>query len=352
MTPKETFSEQPNNTTDTILDNLLDAVLVVDGNGTIIYANHSAFELFQRKPADLLNQPFGFTVTQFEVQEINIIKEGKLLTVQMLASPIDWNAREASLLSLRDITAQKKLMEELEQQKALLEKTNEENAQYASLASHDLKEPVRKILMFCDLLLRHDGKPSGDVDKIERIRHAALRMSRLISGIAELSRVSYVEHSFEPVDLKEIVGEVCVDLELRLQDKEGKVELNELPVIEAVPDKIYQLFLNLISNSLKYARDNVQPHIRISGELVGDERAQITLVDNGIGFDNNMAAELFQPFKRLHKQDYEGIGIGLSLCQRIVEMHGGEIKARGVEGEGATFIITLPLHQSISIGAS
>ena len=345
MTRKEPSSTQPMNATDTILDNLLDAVLVVNREGTIIYANHSAFQLFQKTNEHLLGQSFGFPVVQFEVQEINIIKDGVPLTVQMLASPIEWEGQRASLLSLRDVTAQKKLMEELEEQKEQLEKMNEENAQYASLASHDLKEPVRKILLYCDILLRADGKSSGDVEKIQKIHSSATRMNRLINGIAELSRVSYVEHSFEPTDLKRVVEEVCSDLELQLQEKEAVVEVKSIPVVEAVPDKMYQLFLNLISNSLKYSRNDVPPRISIQSTPATDGKVEITMQDNGIGFSNDVAAQLFQPFKRLHKRDYEGIGIGLSLCQRIVEMHGGEIRAEGVEGQGATFVLELPLQQ-------
>lgn len=349
MTYRDPHSQQPIDAANAILENLLDAVLVVDARGLIIYANRSAYQLFQKSSKELINQPFGFPVVQNEVQEINLVKQGQVLTVQMLASPIQWNDKKASLLSLRDISDQKKLMKELEEQKGLLEKMNEENAQYASLASHDLKEPVRKILVFTDLLLRHDGRPSRDQEMIQKINSSAAKMNRLINGIAELSRVSYVEHSFKEVDLEAIVIEVREDLELLLLEKEGRVESHSLPVIEAVPDKMYQLFLNLISNSLKYSREGIKPFIRISSKPLDDDIVQITFQDNGIGFDNSSASQLFQPFRRLHKTDYDGIGIGLSLCHRIVEMHGGEIKAEGAEGQGAAFIIQIPKHQSAKV---
>lgn len=344
--PTEPFTGGSPNAADAILENLLDAVLVVDGEGIIIYANRSALRLFEKPASELLSHRFGFPVELYEVQEINLLKGGQLLTVQMLASPIEWEGRRASLLSLRDITAQKRLLEELEEQKKLLERKNEESAQYAALASHDLKEPVRKILIYTDLLRKKEDRPPSDKEKIDKVHSMALRMNQLINGIAELSRVSYVEHSFQQVDLKRVVDEVCEDLDLQLREKEGIVETASLPVIEAMPDKIYQLFLNLISNSLKYARKNVKPCIRISGEDAGEDGVRILLEDNGIGFDNGSAAQLFQPFRRLHKHAYEGIGIGLSLCQRIVEMHGGEIKADGISGEGATFIILLPRRQN------
>lgn len=336
---------KPPNSTDTILDNLLDAVLLVDKKGMIIYANKSALQLFEKTASELLDHPFGFPLMRYEVQEINMVKGGELLTVQMLASSIEWNGSTVSLLSLRDITAQKKLIEELEEQKSLLEKMNEENAQYASLASHDLKEPVRKILFYSSLLLRSDGKPSGDMEKLNKIRSSAAKMDRLINGIAELSRVSYVEHPFERLNLKEVVEEVCEDLEFQLQEKGGVVMTGPLPEIDAVPEKMYQLFLNLISNSLKYAREGVKPVIRITSKPVENGLVEIFLQDNGIGFENAMADQLFQPFRRLHTRKYEGVGIGLSLCQRIMEIHGGTISAEGIDGEGATFKLVLPVRQ-------
>ena len=134
-------------------------------------------------------------------------------------------------------------------------------------------------------------------------------------------------------------------LNCNCKTKGGRVVVHELPVIDAVRDKMYQLFLNLISNSLKYARDGVSPLISIRCEDFDADQVQIILQDNGIGFNNEVAVQLFRPFKRLHKKDYEGIGIGLSLCQRIVEMHHGIVKAEGVEGLGASFIITLPRRQ-------
>ncbi|WP_336518441.1 ATP-binding protein [Pollutibacter soli] len=346
MMRMQTLSAHTAVATDTILDSLLDAVLVVDTAGIIIYANRSAFELFQKNATELIDHPFGFPVAQYEVQEINVIKDETPLTVQMLASPIEWNGKKASLLSLRDITAQKKLMVEIEGQKALLERKNEENAQYASLASHDLKEPVRKILIFSDLLLSHDGRPSADTEKIQKIHSLASRMILLIDGISQLSRVSHVEHSFNLVDLKQVVDEVCNDLEFALAEKEVVVEVGSLPVIDAVPDKMYQLFLNLISNSIKYARKNVKPLVRITAEDL-DEEVIIKLQDNGIGFNNNWAKQLFQPFRRLHNNEYDGVGIGLSICSRIVELHHGEIHASGIEGKGAEFTIRLPRIQQM-----
>lgn len=331
--------------TDTILENLLDAVLVVDHNGFIIYANRSAQRLFQKHADELLHQSFGFPILPYEEQEIQLLKNGALLTVQMLASHIQWEGRKASLLSLRDITAQKRTTEELEEQRKLLEQSNEENAQFASLASHDLKEPVRKIILFSDRLLGTVRLEPKEKEMLAKIQASARKMQALINGIAELSKVTHVQHVFEPVDLKKVVEEVCEDLEIQIAEKEASVIAGPLPTIEAVPDKVYQLFLNLISNSLKYGRENVKPVIRIYSEPWNEGWVKIVSTDNGIGFDNAFAAQLFQPFRRLHHKQYDGVGIGLSLCHKIVELHGGQIRADGREGEGATFTLYLPENQ-------
>ncbi len=331
--------------TDTILENLLDAVLVVNNDGNIIYANRSAQDLFSRSAHELTGQPFGFPIIPHEVQEIEVLKHGLILTVQMLASHISWDGQTASLLSLRDITAQKQVQEELIRQQKLLEKTNEENAQYASLASHDLKEPIRKILFFSDQLLHSNSLPENDRVQVKKIQSSAKRMQSLIKGIAELSNITYIRHTFVPVKLKEVIEDVVEDLELQIQDKCASVEIAELPTIDAIPGEMYQLFLNLIANSLKYSKEHVAPHILIQQKEADEGFVCIECTDNGIGFDDSAAKKLFQPFQRLHTAKYDGMGIGLTLCQKIVDVHHGKITAQGMLNNGATFRILLPEKQ-------
>ncbi|HJW16255.1 MAG TPA: ATP-binding protein [Flavisolibacter sp.] len=335
--------------TDAILENLLDAVLVVDITGNIIYANRTAQELFSRNVAELIGQPFGFPIAFHQMQEIEVFKAGKLLTVQMLASNILWDGQDASLLSLRDITEQKKIQQELATQKKLLEKTNEENAQYASLASHDLKEPIRKILIYSDRLLCDQELAERKETYIQKIQTSAQRMKLLIEGIAELSKINHIRHSFSPVDLTSVVQEVVSDLELQIEEKQAKIDIDTLPTIDAIPGEMYQLFLNLISNSLKYAKDDTIPHVRINERETEDGYVCIECADNGIGFDNEMSSKLFQPFKRLHSIEYDGMGIGLTLCQKIVEVHNGQLSAKGTPGHGAIFSILLPKQQEEDI---
>lgn len=342
---------EPNNhtkmmrATDTILENLLDAVLVVNNMGSIIYANLAAQELFCLDSSQLAGQFFGFPIIPYEVQEIEVIKARTVLTVQMLASHISWDGQIASLLSLRDITAQKQVQEELMRQRKLLEKTNEENAQYASLASHDLKEPIRKIMIFSDRLLESQALQENERIQIQKIHATANRMQSLIKGIGELSKITHVRHVFTSVDLKMIIDEVVNDLELQIEEKKAVVEVLPLPTIDAIPEEMYQLFLNLISNALKYSKKDIAPHIRIDEGESNENYICIKCSDNGIGFDNSMGKKLFRPFQRLHTNEYEGTGMGLALCQKIVEVHHGEITAEGSLGKGATFNIHLPRNQ-------
>lgn len=331
--------------TDAILENLLDAVLVVNQGGNIIYANRAAQELFCLSAEQLAGQPFGFPIVPQEVQEIDVWKGDQRLTVQMLASHILWEGKTASLLSLRDVTAQKLVQQELTRQKLLLEKTNEENANYASLASHDLKEPIRKILIFSDRLLTSRNIPENERVQLQRIHASAKRMHALIGGIAELSRVAYVKHDFTPVNLREPVEDVWTDLELQVEEKGATIDVSDLPTIDAIPGEMYQLFLNLIANALKYSKADVHPHIRIREKEDEDDYVCIECSDNGIGFANELAAKLFQPFQRLHAAEYDGMGIGLTLCQKIVAVHNGQITAEGESGRGATFRIRLPRRQ-------
>lgn len=336
------------NATDVILENLLDAVLVVDDSGAIIYANRSAQQLFDKPLEELLGQGFGYPVKPAEVQEIEVIRKGELITAQMLASHIEWDGKRASLLSLRDISDQRKAFAALTASQVALQKVSEENADFASLASHDLKAPVRKILMFSDKLLLAPSLTKEHRKEVESIRKMALRMKSLIVGISDLSKVQHMEVQYVPVDLKAIVAEVCDDLEVQIEEANAKVEVADLPHIDAVQDDIYRLFANLISNSLKYSRKDTQPHINIFCEQVDENWIKINCRDNGIGFDNNEAKHLFEPFKRLHTTAYEGTGIGLSLCRKIVEKHGGQITAQGKPGQGALFSMLFPCRHSFT----
>ena len=255
-----------------------------------------------------------------------------------------------------DIQEQKTVTEKLEglvaERTKELQRSNEDLQQFAHVASHDLKEPVRKIKTFTGRLEDYlDGKLDDSASKfIDRIHVATDRMFNMIDGVLAYSKINADLQQPTLVDLNEIIKNIETDLEVSLQKTAGKIHYNNLPTIEGASVLLYQLFYNLINNSIKFAKENVPPQITITSEIQvkGDKTfAIITLEDNGIGFDSNQAERIFETFTRLNSKDsYEGTGLGLSLCKKIVERHGGNITAEGNVNKGAVFVITLPLQQN------
>lgn len=241
-----------------------------------------------------------------------------------------------------------------------LARSNSELEQFAYVASHDLQEPLRKILAFGDRLrIKSSQDLSGQSrDYLERIQAAAVRMRTLISDLLALSRVTTRPQLFVPVDLSEVARTVVSDIEVRIQQLRGQVYIDQLPTIEADPVQMSQLLQNLISNALKFYREGEPAVVKVWGTLLpteenrtpGDsldrQHCQIWVEDNGIGFDEKYLDRIFEPFQRLHgRGEYEGTGMGLAICRKIVERHRGEITARSTPGQGTTFIVTLPVQQ-------
>lgn len=244
------------------------------------------------------------------------------------------------------------LSETLEQQVAErtkeLQRSNEDLQQFAHVASHDLKEPVRKIKTFTGRLEQQleDKLDDASARFLERINVATERMFTMIDGVLSYSTINAATLLTENVNLEEIISHIEVDLEVALEATGGKIRHQNLPSIEGASVLLYQLFYNLVNNSIKFARSGVAPIITITSEEVSDEKIQITVTDNGIGFDSQYAGRIFETFTRLNPKDkFEGTGLGLSLCKKIVERHGGTISANGKSEEGAEFIITLPKKQ-------
>jgi two-component system sensor kinase FixL len=253
---------------------------------------------------------------------------------------------------IRDIGERKRAEEKLARFAQQVQRSNKELEQFASIASHDLQEPLRKIQAFGDRLETKCGDALSEQgrDYLRRMRSAAARMQIFINNLLTFSRLTTAGRPFVSVDLAEVAQDVLSDLESRLQESGGRVEVGSLPTIEADPMQMRQLFQNLIGNGLKFHQPGTPPNVRVEASVRRngpDSWCQITFQDHGIGFENVYLPRIFEAFQRLHGPgEFEGTGMGLTICRRIVERHGGSITARGVPGQGATFIVILPVRQS------
>ena len=235
---------------------------------------------------------------------------------------------------------------ELRQANEKLEASNRELQDFASVASHDLQEPLRKIHAFSSRLAARSAEALGEEgrDDLRRMQNAVTRMQTLIDDLLALSRVSTRGRPLVPVELDAIVRDVLSDMEPRIENTGARIEVAPLPTIDADPTQMRQLLQNLLGNALKFVRPGVPPVVRIRS-AVADGRVELRVEDNGIGFEQRYAERIFTVFQRLQgRTEYEGTGIGLAICRRIAERHGGSITAEGRPGQGATFVVTLPLR--------
>lgn len=249
-----------------------------------------------------------------------------------------------------DIHSYKIAEEKLKNHTARLERSNRDLQEFAFVASHDLQEPLRKIEAFGDVLLQRSAAlDERQRDLIARLRQSAQRMREMIDGLLQLSRLNTHALAFTPVDLSQTAAEALADLEAALQRSGGSVSIAALPVVDGDPIQLRRLFQNLIDNALKFQPKQGQARVHIYTRQPDHETVEIYVQDNGIGFDMEHASRLFQPFQRLvGRGEYEGSGIGLSICRRIVERHAGEIRVVSQEDQGTTFVIRLPIHQKLN----
>jgi signal transduction histidine kinase len=318
------------------------------------------FEGYRMGGVDFIYKPINPDLLRYKV---SVFAELYRKTHELMIQESELKAANASLereIEERRMSEEKiKLLNhQLIENNLELQAINEELDRFAYVASHDLQEPLRKILIFSDVVTtKLQNKTDEDVmNCLHKISKASERMQRLINDLLKFSRHAANNEDFIETNLNEILNEVLTDVELDIQKKKATIEWKDLPVVWGIPSQIRQLFQNLISNSLKFSRPDTAPQIEIYAETVygaqipevGEKSYKnvyhrIYFKDNGIGFDARYADDIFVVFKRLHSyHEFEGTGIGLSICKKIVERHNGFIGATSKVNEGSTFTVTLP----------
>jgi signal transduction histidine kinase len=355
-----------------ILDTVRQPLLVLDPDFRVTQANRAFFRTFRVQPADTIGKElFALGDGQWDIAPLREMLRDKLpLESQLDDFDVDHvfpgigrkimllNARLVShalgmpriiLLAIEDVTALRETDARLAEQRQELQRSNLALDEYASVASHDLQEPLRKIISFGDQLVTSAGATLDDAQRqqLDRMMNAAGRMRTLVDDLLMYSQVTTRVARFVCTDLGQIAREVLVDLETVIAESGGRVEVGALPVIEADALEMRQLLQNLIGNAIKYRRDDAPPVVTLSATGLRGPICTIVVKDNGIGFKQEYAEKIFKMFARLHnKLQYGGSGIGLAICRRIAERHGGSISADSVIGEGTAFRVNLPLRHS------
>jgi|GEM_PF-2519315 len=246
---------------------------------------------------------------------------------------------------LRDATERRRILQELEERTAALARSNADLTQFAYVASHDLQEPLRKAAAFAEQLrARLDGRlDATDQDFMARLLRSVDGMKSLIDALLELARVASTPAAPERVDLEAAAREAVDGLAVALAESGGTIRIDSLPAVEADPQQMRQLLQNLLANAIKFRRPDRPPSIRLYGRTLRDGSCELCVEDDGVGFDMKYAGRLFQPFQRLHsRKDFSGTGMGLAICQKIVERHGGTISVESAVDRGSTFKVVLP----------
>lgn len=325
------------------------------------FGDENIFKGYQSGAVDYIYKPINPDVLRAKVSVlIDLYRKNR----QLLAQEQRLVAINKSLeLEIKERKSSEEKVKQLNRQLleniASLEAANKDLDRFAFMASHDLQEPLRKIRMFSDRLhlkykevLDEDGRTN-----ISRIQKAAERMQTLITDILTFSKVAVDKPSFIESDLNALVNEIVLEMNEDLREKNAKILIDKLPSLVVNPSLMKPLFHNLIGNALKYSKKDTTPVIKITSDIAtqgngksGKDQAskycRIFIEDNGIGFDQKYAEEIFGMFKRLHHNtEFEGTGIGLALCKKIVEQHKGYISARSKVNEGSTFIISLPVQR-------
>lgn len=343
-------------------------IATIHDQGAILAANEAVLDLIGYTVEDLKNQVIRWdTITppQYHAQDARAFQEARetgvctpyekeLLHKDGHHVPIytGFAALEGApgeyIAYIVDTSAQKRAEAAMQRYAEQLERSNRELQEFAYVASHDLQEPLRKIIAFGDRLERSASQKLDGVeqDYVRRMQRAATRMRGMIDGLLNLSRVTTKAQPFVPVNLNRVMSDILLDLEVRIESSKAEVQVGPLPTVRADPVQMRQLLLNLTANAIKFSRPGVPPVVKISGSTTrqdGHRKVELHVSDNGIGIDERFSERIFQPFQRLHGMgEYEGSGMGLAIVHKIIERHGGSIQLSSKPGEGSTFIIILP----------
>jgi PAS domain S-box-containing protein len=363
-----------------LIEEIGEGAINITEDGLIVYTNSSFIELLDLPYEKVIGRFISYFVHEESAEKFEqlfheslhgrsngeIILSSGTKRIPVYISLTSLQPKLATVGIIVTDQTQKKLDEktilryqhELENKNIELAQNNSELTSFTYIASHDLQEPLRKIQTFCDLILSNSTEELSDktLDYLQRAMKASKRMKNLISSLLDFSRMNARGMEFELADLNTILEDACSNIREQIEESQTVIQHKPLPVISCVPLQINQLFTNLIMNSIKYKKQGVTPIIQISAQQIfsGEDKVpdillketgywKISFTDNGIGFEQQYADKIFELFQRLHSRiDYEGTGIGLSICKKVVQNHKGFISATGRPGLGATFDIYLP----------
>ena len=365
------------------IEQMTEGAVTLSPDGFILYCNSQFARMVEMALSQVIGLPFeDFIVTENRQHykelfhncwkadckgEISLIAGDKQTPVQLSLTTLELEEGISLSIILTDLTAQKATQEQLrknnqqlEEINQALEASNHDLQQFASIASHDLQEPLRKIHIFSHLLKEKQAELTPESKKyLEKIIESSRRMKNLIIDTLNYSRLSASDIEIECIDLNELIKELKDDFELIIQEKGVEITIaDNLPCIDVNKGQIRQVFQNIISNAMKFSKPSQSPVINISakriseksfdaGEAIDGSYYLISIQDNGIGFDQKYVNNIFALFERLHSKDkFEGTGIGLAIAKKIIEKHNGLITASSKEGNGAEFKIILPISQA------
>lgn len=358
----ETHQAWHSSVLDALLAQASDCIAVKDLQGKYLLINPAGAHFVGYEASEIIGKT-DFELFSYETAQLitasdrQVIQSGETQLVEDFLHPLHGEHRYFEAMKcvyktpggevmgiinvVRDIT-QRKLAE------IALKQTNQDLEQFASVVSHDLQAPLRKIMYFSEALEKQcPVLPEEGRDYLRRIQKTARTMGKLVKDMLNLSRVKKNKPQYTAINLKMLIEEAIQEVSLDQQSGKRCFELIDVEqTLEADPTQIRQLFINLFSNALKFQKPGKTPLVRVRAQMTLFNQCLITIRDNGIGFNEQYAAQMFKAFERLHSvSEYPGTGMGLAICERIVQRHHGKIRAEGKVGEGATFYIELPVTQ-------